>query len=77
MTQPKTDLAYLRSYPFARYHKIRMKKPIGNRNISNRLIFFIRQISFRLMPGLLQLEVRCTLQLFHKAYHLPTLPMRA
>ena len=38
---------------------------------------FVRQISFQLMLGLLQLEVRCTLQLFHKAYHLPTLPMRA
>ena len=37
---------------------------------------FVRQISFRLMPGLPQLKGRCTLPPFHKAHHLPTLPMR-
>jgi hypothetical protein len=39
-------LALLCSYPFARYHKTRMKKPIGNSNISNRLIFLLGRFLF-------------------------------
>ena len=39
-------LALLCSYPFARYHITRMKKPIGNSNISNRLIFLLGRFLF-------------------------------
>ena len=40
------SFALLCSYPFARYHITRMKKPIGNSNISNRLIFLLGRFLF-------------------------------
>ena len=57
-------------------HRIRTEKADWKQKHFQSACLFIRQISFQLMLGLLQLEVRCTLQLFHKAYHLPTLPTR-
>ena len=45
-TLPVIFLALLCSYPFARYHITRMKKPIGNSNISNRLIFLLGRFLF-------------------------------
>ena len=69
-------LALLCSYPFARYHKTRIEKADWKQKHFQSAYLFVRQISFQLMPGLPQLKGRCTLPPFHKAHHLPTLPMR-
>ena len=69
-------LALLCSYPFARYHKTRIEKADWKQEHFQSAYLFVRQISFQLMPGLPQLKGRCTLPPFHKAHHLPTLPMR-
>ena len=69
-------LALLCSCPFARYHKTRIEKADWKQKHFQSAYLFVRQISFQLMPGLPQLKGRCTLPPFHKAHHLPTLPMR-
>ena len=71
----KAQVSY-RSYPFARYHKTRIEKADWKQQHFQSAYLFVRQISFQLMPGLPQLKGRCTLPPFHKAHHLPTLPMR-
>ena len=76
-TSNKIFLALLCSYPFAHYHKTRIEKADWKQKHFQSAYLFIRQISFQLMPGLPQLKGRCTLPPFHKAHHLPTLPMRA
>ena len=70
------SLRCYRSYPFARYHKTRIEKADWKQQHFQSAYLFVRQISFRPMPGLPQLKGRCTLPPFHKAHHLPTLPMR-
>ena len=70
------SLRCYRSYPFARYHKTRIEKADWKQQHFQSAYLFVRQISFQLMPGLPQLKGRCTLPPFHKAHHLPTLPMR-
>ena len=62
--------------PFARYHKTRIEKADWKQQHFQSAYLFVRQISFRPMPGLPQLKGRCTLPPFHKAHHLPTLLMR-
>ena len=58
------------------YHVDRTVRETKQKHFQSAYLF-VRQISFQLMPGLPQLKGRCTLPPFHKAHHLPTLPMRA